>query len=239
MPENPLPPAPTPESHAYADAGEDALGALRSTKVAAGSSGDTATPPDPLTDQEPATPPPPQRKLSQLGDYLLLKKLGAGAMGTVYKARRLSTGESVALKVLYKHIADNPKLVERFYREARVSGVLDHPHIVRGFEVGESHGWQFFAMEYVPGESLQKWLNRLDKLSLPDSLHIVLACARALQQAHEKDLVHRDIKPDNILITRKGAIKVADFGMVKQLDEDMSLTQTGHAVGTPWYMPLE
>src|SRR5205807_2380911 len=95
------------------------------------------------------------------------------------------------------------------------------------------------AMEYIDGESLQKWLGRTGPLDVGDALHIVLACAGALEYAHAHGLVHRDIKPDNILITRKGEIKVADLGMVKTLDDDMSLTQTGHAVGTPWYMPLE
>ncbi len=217
---------------------------MRSTRViAASDSAETENPSIPSAPSIPAVPNPAgsaaQRTLSQLGDYLLLKKLGSGAMGAVYKARELSTRREVALKVLFKHIADNPKLVERFHREARVTAALTHPNIVRGFGVGQDHGWHFFAMEFVDGDSLQKWLVRLGKLSLGDTLHLILACARALQHAHTNDIVHRDIKPDNILITRTGETKVADLGMVKQLDEDMSLTQTGHAVGTPWYMPLE
>jgi serine/threonine protein kinase len=197
----------------------DAMAGLGSTHVAGGTSSvDTENAGEPLPPAE--DQPSRQRTLSQLGDYVLLKKLGAGAMGVVYKARQLSANRSVALKVLFKHIADNHKLVERFHREARVSADLEHPNIVRGLGVGEEYGWHYFAMEYCRGASLQKWLARLGKLSLGDSLHIALCC-------------------DNILITRKGEVKVADFGMVKQLDEDMSLTQTGHAVGTPWYMPLE
>jgi serine/threonine-protein kinase len=175
----------------------------------------------------------------QLGDFRLLRKLGEGAMGVVYKARQLSFDRNVALKVLFKHVAHNAKLVERFYREARVAGHLDHPNLVRGYEVGEDGGWHYFAMEYVSGKSLQKILEMLGKLAVPDALYIILHAARALQYAHEQGLVHRDIKPDNILITRKGEVKVGDLGMVKQLDEEMTLTQTGHAVGTPWYMPLE
>jgi len=174
-----------------------------------------------------------------LGDFRLLKKIGEGAMGTVYKAHQVTFNRDVALKVLFKHVAANPKLVERLNREARSMGRLDHSNIVRGYGVGEAQGWQYIAMEYVDGETLQKWLERLGKLSLPDSLYITLTCARALQHAHENGLVHRDIKPDNILITRQGDIKVADLGMVKDQDEEMALTQTGHAVGTPWYMPLE
>jgi eukaryotic-like serine/threonine-protein kinase len=179
------------------------------------------------------------RNISQLGDYLLLKKIGSGAMGAVYKARQVSTQRDVALKVLFQHVADNPKLVERFHREAKVTTALNHPNIVHGLDCGEDLGFHYFAMEFVGGESLQKWLARVGRLSLGDALYIILNCARALEHAHANDIVHRDIKPDNILITREGVPKVGDFGMVKVLDEEMSLTQTGHAVGTPWYMPLE
>jgi serine/threonine-protein kinase len=181
--------------------------------------------------------PPPISSL--VGDYRLLRKLGQGAMAAVYKARQLGFDRDVALKILFKHIADNPKLVERFYREARTSGRLEHPNIVQGYGVGEHEGLHYFAMEFVDGESLQKWLVRLGQLDVGDAVRIALACARGLQYAHELGLVHRDVKPDNVLITWTGEIKLADLGMVKLLEEDMALTQTGHAVGTPWYMPLE
>jgi serine/threonine-protein kinase len=174
-----------------------------------------------------------------LDDFRLLEKIGEGAMGAVYKGRQLSLDREVAVKVLFKHVARNQKLVDRFYREARVSGCLDHPNIVQGYGVGESQGWHYFAMEYINGNSLHDWLGRLGKLSVGDALHITLACAHALQYAHESNLVHRDIKPANILITRQGLVMVADLGMVKLRDQDMELTQTGHGVGTPWYMPLE
>jgi serine/threonine-protein kinase len=174
-----------------------------------------------------------------LGDFRLLKKIGEGAMGAVYKAHQISFNRDVALKVLFKHVAANDKLVTRLNREARTMGRLDHPNIVQGYGVDQAQGWQFIAMEFVDGETLQKWLGRLGKLSLPDALAITLTCARALQHAHDTGLIHRDIKPDNILITRQGNIKIADLGMVKDQDEEMALTQTGHAVGTPWYMPLE
>jgi tRNA A-37 threonylcarbamoyl transferase component Bud32 len=176
---------------------------------------------------------------SNFGNFRLLRKLGQGAMAAVYKARQINPERDVALKVLFKHVADNPKLLERFYREARVLGQLDHPNIVRGYAVGEHAGLHYCAMEFVDGQSLQSWLNRLGRLGVADTLHIALACARALEYAHGRGLIHRDIKPDNVLITTDGTVKLADLGMVKQLDEDLSLTQTGHGVGTPWYMPLE
>jgi serine/threonine-protein kinase len=116
---------------------------------------------------------------------------------------------------------------------------VDHPNIVRGFAVGEVDGHHFVAMEFIDGKSMQKWMDKLGKLSVGDAVHVVLCCAHALQHAHEQSLVHRDIKPDNILITNKGIIKVADLGLAKKTDDDMSLTQSGTGFGTPFYMPLE
>lgn len=172
-------------------------------------------------------------------DFHLLGKLGEGAMGTVYKARQLSTDRDMALKVLFPHMARNPKLLERFYREARMMGQFDHPNIVCGYAVGEEYGRHYFAMEFVDGPSLHRWLALLGKMSVGDALHVILACAQALQYVHDLNLVHRDIKPDNVLITPTGVIKVTDLGVAKVLDEEMALTQTGNSVGTPYYMPPE
>lgn len=179
---------------------------------------------------------------SVLGEFVLEKKLGEGAMGAVFKARQPSfENRIVALKVLFPHVANNQKLVQRLRREAEAMFDLDHPNIVASFGVGDDQGWHFVAMEFVDGDSVQKWLNRLGRLSVADAIHITIACARALEYAHAQGHIHRDIKPDNILITRTGRVKVTDLGMVKKLDEDeeKGLTMTGHAVGTPWYMPLE
>jgi serine/threonine protein kinase len=206
--------------------------ALGATRIVDGGSGGTDVRPD-------DTALPGSDLPQTLGDFRLLKKIGEGAMGEVWKAHQISFNRDVALKVLFKHIAANEKLVNRFNREARAMGRLDHPNIVRGYGVDQAQGRQFFAMEFVDGQTLQQWLGRLGKLSLPDALAIILTCARALKHAHDIGLIHRDIKPDNVLITRQGDIKITDLGMVKGQDEEMSLTQTGHAVGTPWYMPLE
>jgi serine/threonine-protein kinase len=196
-------------------------------------------------DQETADAVPPKsaakdpRENTTLGDFQLLKKLGEGAMGAVYKARQISFDREVALKILFPHVANIPKLVERLYREGRVMATLDHPNIVQAYATGEEQGSHYVAMEFVDGQSMQKWLTRLGRLSVPDAVRVTRDCASALAYAHKNGIIHRDIKPDNILVTRKGQVKVADLGMVKNYDEDMSLTQTGHAVGTPWYMPLE
>ncbi len=174
-----------------------------------------------------------------LGGYQLLRKLGEGAMGIVYLAWQEEFQRHVAVKVLFPHIANNPKLVERLYREGRAMGQLDHPNVVQAYAVGEDQGCHYVTMEYVDGQNLQRWIDKLGKLPVADAVHIAIECAKGLSYAHRQGMVHRDIKPDNILITRKGEVKIADLGMVKTFDEDLSLTQTGHAVGTPWYMPME
>jgi eukaryotic-like serine/threonine-protein kinase len=173
----------------------------------------------------------------QLGDFKLLRKLGEGAAGAVYHARQISFDRDAAVKVLYK---TSSKQIARFYREARLAGSLDHPHIVQGYAVGEDRGLHYFAMEYIDGHSLQYLLDKLRRLKLPAALRVTLAVARALDYAHGQNLVHRDIKPGNVLIGRKGAIKVADLGMAKIRDVDLAeLTRTGRGLGTPCYMPLE
>lgn len=236
----------------------------RSLTVPAGSAGDAAEPLDPadagshappqghektrvLDAAEITTPPPPRRSDGgqspwpdpTFKDFKLLKRLGEGAMGSVYRAFQISAGREVALKVILPHHIRNAKVVERFYREARSMGLLDHPHLVAAYEVGEENGCHYFAMEYVDGRTLQQWIAHLGQLKVGDALAIALACAAGLQHAHELGLVHRDVKPANILITHVGQVKLADFGMVKQLDEDLSMTQTGLGIGTPSYMPLE
>ncbi len=209
-------------------------------------------PPSPPKDapagQTPTRPP----SAVVLGDYRLVRKLGEGAMGVVYKAKQISQGNrNVALKVLFRHVAKKQRCVERFYREARVMMELEHPNVIRGFSVGEDQGLHYFAMEYVSGCSLQQWVDRHGPLGVGEALNVALACARALGYAHGRDLIHRDVKPDNVLLafpprgtTPAGGllpvqVKVTDLGMAKVLDDDLDLTQTGYGVGTPCYMPLE
>jgi serine/threonine-protein kinase len=160
-------------------------------------------------------------------------------MGSVYKALQVSLEREVAVKVLSKELASKPSFVQRFLREARVMAKLDHPNILRCFDVGAVQGFHYLSMEYVDGGSVEGWLKKLGKLSIGDSLYIILACAHALQHAHELNLVHRDIKPDNILLTKRGVVKVADLGLAKAQDDDMSLTKTGTGAGTPLFMAPE
>jgi serine/threonine-protein kinase len=179
------------------------------------------------------------QKTPQLGDYRLIKKLGAGGMGTVYLAQQVSLDRQVALKVLSKDLAGKSAFVQRFQREARLMAKLDHPNILRCLDVGEVSGHHYLAMEFVEGGSLQDWLRKLGKFSVEDAVHVVLACARALEHAHELKMIHRDIKPDNLLLTGKGVVKLADLGLAKAQDDDMTLTKTGTGAGTPLYMAPE
>jgi eukaryotic-like serine/threonine-protein kinase len=179
------------------------------------------------------------KRLDKLGDYKLIKKLGAGGMGEVYKGHQESLDREVAIKVLFKHLASNADFVQRFQREARIMAKLDHPNILRCWGAGEEGGFHYLAMEFIDGGSMQDVLDKRGKLSVGDALHVILACARALQHAHESNMIHRDIKPDNILLTRKGIVKVADLGLAKAHGENVNLTRTGTGAGTPIYMSPE
>jgi len=174
------------------------------------------------------------------GDFRLRKKLGQGGMGTVYLGQQLSLDRACAVKVLSKEMAAKPGFVERFQREAKSMAKINHPNVVSCYAVGEDKGHHFVAMELMDGQSMQDWLDELGQIPIPDAVLVGLICAEALQHAHELNMIHRDIKPDNILVTAKGIIKVADLGLAKAVDEeDMSLTQSGTGLGTPHYMPPE
>ena len=175
-----------------------------------------------------------------LGDFHIERKLGQGGMAEVFFARQISLDRPVALKVLSKAMAKKPGFIERFIREARSMAKLDHPHAVKAYAVDCAQDRHFVAIEFIDGQSMQSWMDKLGKLSIGDAVHIVLRCADALRAAHGMNIVHRDIKPDNILITKKGITKVSDFGLAKVSDDDdHSMTQVGTTLGTPSYMAPE
>ena len=183
---------------------------------------------------------PARKKTVQLGDFKLLKKLGQGGMGEVYLAKQVSLDRQVALKILSKEMAKKPGFVERFVREARAMARIDHPNAVKVYAADSDKGLNYVGIEYIDGQSMQDWVDQIGTLEVGDAINVVLSCADALNHAHELNLIHRDIKPDNILVTKKGVVKVADFGLAKALDdEDMSMTQSGTGMGTPLYMPPE
>jgi serine/threonine protein kinase len=171
--------------------------------------------------------------------YEILGILGHGAMGCVYLARQLSMDRQVALKVLPHELARDKHYLERFVREARSTARLNHVNIVQGFDVGYARGLNYFAMEYVKGRTLRELLD--DRRMLPEAevVEIAVQVGRALQHAWELGIVHRDIKPDNVMITESGVVKVTDLGLAKPQDGDGDLTSTGIIVGTPNYMSPE
>lgn len=181
----------------------------------------------------------PKKGVTQLGDFKLQKKLGQGGMGIVYLARQVSLDRPVALKTLSRQLAKRPDAVQRFLREARSMAKLQHPHIVQVYAADSQAGFNYAALEFIDGQSMQDWMNELQRLSVADALHVALIAADALKHAHDQNMVHRDVKPDNILITKTGVVKVSDFGLAKALDEDTSVTQSGTGLGTPLYMAPE
>ncbi len=175
------------------------------------------------------------------GQYALLRELGRGGMATVFLATDLKHDRPVALKVLHPDLAQSLG-PERFQREVRLAARLQHPHILTVHDSGETAGQLWFTMPFVEGESLRDRLRRDRQLSLDDALRIARQAAQALQYAHDHGVVHRDVKPENLLLTSDGNTLVADFGIARALgaaDDDDKLTQTGMSVGTPAYMSPE
>lgn len=172
----------------------------------------------------------------------ILELLGQGGMGAVYKARQPKLDRLVALKILPPDVGRDPHFAERFQREARALARLDHPHIVGIFDFGETiSGMHYFLMEYVDGGNLRQLL-RAERLPWEQTLTIVAQVCEALQYAHDQGVVHRDVKPENILLDRKNRLKIADFGLAKLLGRDsaeLRLTATHQAMGTPHYMAPE
>lgn len=172
------------------------------------------------------------------GDYELLHEIAQGGMGIVYRARQVSLDRVVALKLIRSGQLASDAEVERFYVEARAAAKFKHPGILPVYEVGEHNKQHFFTMELVDGGSLQDRLN--DNILPPrEAAEIILKVAQAVQHAHDHDVVHRDLKPDNILLDADGQPKVADFGLAKQINDDAGQTIDGAVIGTPSYMPPE
>ena len=172
----------------------------------------------------------------QLGNYLLLEKIGEGGMAIVYKAEQTNLKRIVAIKVLPPQLSFNEQFVKRFHREALAVARLNHPNIVQIFDVGQVEEVHYFAMEYVNETNLAHYYHERNKVVDP-----VITCdlgaqiARALDYAHGKGIIHRDIKPANILITEDMQVKVTDFGIAHLADSTI-LTSAGTKIGTPKYM---
>ena len=170
----------------------------------------------------------------RLGDYEILSRIGRGSMGTVYRARQRGLDRIVALKVLASHLASNEEFVRRFLREARLAARVNHPNIVQVFDVGRWRTRHYIAMEFVRGRSLERMLAKTGPISEALAVSVALQVAAALEQAEARGIVHRDIKPGNILVTAQGVAKLADLGLALAAGESAE-----DNVGTPYYMSPE
>jgi serine/threonine-protein kinase len=176
-----------------------------------------------------------------IGGFELMEQVGRGGMGAVYRATQVKMGRAVALKLMRPRLAKDSRYLERFLREARACARLSHPNIVQAIDAGEDKGYYYFAMEFVDGDSLRRLIGRDSRLPESRCVQIAVETAQALDHASRFGLVHRDVKPENILIERTtGTAKLADLGLVKsKAKKDTSVTQTGVAVGTPNYISPE
>jgi serine/threonine protein kinase len=171
--------------------------------------------------------------------YELSERIGAGGMGTVWRARDTLLGRDVAVKILHEGLASDAAFAERFRREARAAARLGHPNIAAVYDTGEHEGMPFIVMELVDGESLHTRIKRDGPLSVRDTVGITRPVLAALGHAHARGLVHRDMKPGNVLISQSGDIKVVDFGIAKGVGEGTSVTRTGALMGTAAYLSPE
>ena len=177
---------------------------------------------------------------TRLGHYDIVSELGRGGMGVVYKGHETSLNRYVAIKVLADSLAHDEAVKERFLREARSMAALNDPHIIQIYFIGDDEGQTYFVMEFVEGESLGSMLKREGKLSVEQSAKVIHQTAMGLSTAHDRGVVHRDIKPGNLMINSRGAVKIADFGIaLSNHDLSKKLTTTGEFVGTPGYLSPE
>jgi serine/threonine protein kinase len=180
------------------------------------------------------------RPAQQIPGYQLQKKIGAGAMAVVYKAKQLSLDRIVAVKVLPKRLSRNAEFVERFYREGKAAAALNHNNIVQAIDVGEAGGYHYFVMEYVEGNTVYEELAAEKVYKEAEAIAIVRQVAEALRHAHERGIIHRDVKPKNIMLTRARVAKLADMGLARATsDVEAAMAEAGRAYGTPYYISPE
>jgi eukaryotic-like serine/threonine-protein kinase len=176
----------------------------------------------------------------QIPGYQLMEKLGNGSMGTVYKARQLSMNRLVAVKILHPRLAANPEYLNRLTREAHLAAKLGHNNVIAAIDVGQAGTLNYFVMEYVEGVTIKQELEAGKVYLERDALEITLQVARALQHAHRRGLIHRDVKPANIVLTGDRVAKLADIGMAREADDRaLARAEKGMTIGTPFYMAPE
>lgn len=174
------------------------------------------------------------------GEYKIRNVLGEGAMGKVFLATQLSMKRDVALKILPVDVATDEEMVLRFEQEMRMAASVQHPNLIMAYGAGDDHDIYYLAIEFVDGMSLEDYLNHYGAVAEKEALTVVRKIVQALEVAwSEQRMLHRDIKPDNIMVTQEGEPKLADLGLAKSLHDNVKLTMTNLVVGTPNYMSLE
>src|SRR6201995_4499193 len=186
---------------------------------------------------------PPQTSSQMIGTvlsgrYRLEAQRGGGGLSTVYLARDPPRDRPVAIKVMPREMSEQADQLERFRQEARAVAKLSHPNVVSVIDAGEDGGYPYIVFEYVEGETLKARINRIGPLDVQESLAYAIEIARGLTVAHARRMVHRDIKPQNVLIAAEGRAKLTDFGISRQLEQD-GMTATGRVLGTTDYVAPE
>lgn len=177
--------------------------------------------------------------LTRIGKYEITGILGRGGMGLVYRAFDKTLGREVAIKTLTEGFAGDAEMLQRFYREAAKTGMLKHPNIVTVYDLGEQDGFPYIVMEYVAGDTLDRIIQSKRPLTLPSKLTVIQQVCHALGYAHQNEVIHRDVKPANVIVQPDGSVKLLDFGIAQQIKQDRGLTRTGNVIGTIHYMAPE
>ncbi len=178
--------------------------------------------------------------VQQIPGFKIMQKIGAGAMASVYKARQLSLDRIVAIKILPKRLSEDAEFVDRFYKEGQAAARMNHNNIVQAIDVGEYGGYHYFVMEFVDGDTVYDHLVKNKTYAEKEGLSIAIQIAEALEHAHKRGLIHRDVKPKNIMITKDGSAKLADMGLARQADDVAAAeAEKGRAFGTPYYISPE
>lgn len=181
-----------------------------------------------------------KKSTQQIPGFKIKQKIGSGAMATVFLARQLSLDRLVAIKVLPRKLSSNTNFIDRFYKEGRAAAQLNHPNIVGAYDVGKAGDHHYFVMEYVDGPTVYDRIVKERRLKEEDSIRIVTQVAEALQHAHERGFIHRDVKPKNIMLTGSGEAKLADLGLARAIsDKEAAESEAGRAYGTPYYISPE
>src|SRR5262249_9926523 len=177
--------------------------------------------------------------LAKIGKYFIEEKIGQGGMGTVYRGRDPSTDATVAIKVMPAGVMAEPLLRARFAKECQIARKLNHPNIVRVLDFGLDGTRPFMVMEHVDGEPVAERLQRDGRLHEAEAIRIIVQAGKGLHYAHENQLIHRDVKPDNILLSADGVAKISDLGLAKNLRDEHHLTKPLSCLGTPNFMAPE